>query len=161
MLKVKDVLAIKKSSAKAGIFTIRSDQNFYDALSLLTLHDIGSVVVMDQEKVIGMLTFRELLNEARLLLGKANGDVRLVKSFMQASPLICCLDDSTDDIRTNMLEKHARYVPVIDKDELVGVISLHDLAKAEMEEHAQENRLLKAYIRDWPEEDVAEKSVSG
>ena len=51
-----------------------------------------------------------------------------------------------------MLERHARYVPVMDGTTLQGVVSFHDVAKAVYEEQSFENRMLKNYIKDWPEE---------
>ena len=46
---------------------------------------------------------------------------------------------------------HVRYVPVLEGDTLLGVISFHDVAKSVLEEKSFENRMLKAYIKDWPE----------
>jgi CBS domain-containing protein len=51
-----------------------------------------------------------------------------------------------------MLEHHVRYLPVMESRALMGVISFYDVAKAVVEEQGFENRMLKAYIRDWPEE---------
>jgi CBS domain-containing protein len=56
-----------------------------------------------------------------------------------------------------MLERHVRYLPVLDGQTLVGVISFYDVAKAVLEEQGLENQMLKAYIRDWPEQE----SVNG
>jgi predicted transcriptional regulator len=52
-----------------------------------------------------------------------------------------------------MLERHARYMPVMDKAQLMGVISFYDVAKTVVDAQNFENQMLKAYIRDWPEED--------
>ena len=51
-----------------------------------------------------------------------------------------------------MLDSHHRYVPVMDDDTLMGVVSFHDVARAVLEEQGFENQMLKAYIRDWPAE---------
>jgi CBS domain-containing protein len=53
-------------------------------------------------------------------------------------------------MRRLMLEKHARYVPVMDGKVLMGVMSFYDLAKAVLEAQSFENKMLKAYIADWP-----------
>jgi hypothetical protein len=52
-----------------------------------------------------------------------------------------------------MLERHARYMPVLDQSTLMGVISLYDVAKAVVDSQNFENQMLKAYIRDWPDSD--------
>ena len=57
-----------------------------------------------------------------------------------------------------MLESHARYVPVLEGRMLMGVISFYDVAKAVVESQGFENRMLKAYIRDWP---AGEEQVDG
>jgi CBS domain-containing protein len=56
------------------------------------------------------------------------------------------------ELRRTMLEQHARYVPVMDGTTLQGVVSFHDVAKAVYEDQSFENRMLKSYIKDWPEE---------
>jgi CBS domain-containing protein len=58
-------------------------------------------------------------------------------------------------VRRMMLEHHARYLPVMENRTLMGVISFYDVAKAVVEEQTFENRMLKAYIRDWPEDEGA------
>jgi CBS domain-containing protein len=72
---------------------------------------------------------------------------------MDPGPLICTLETDMDEVRRMMLDRHARYLPVIDRQQLQGVISFYDVAKAVVDSQNFENRMLKAYIRDWPEED--------
>ena len=55
-------------------------------------------------------------------------------------------------LRRLMIEKHSRYVPVVEDGDLQGVISFLDVAKAVLEEQSLENTLLKNYIKNWPEE---------
>ena len=56
-----------------------------------------------------------------------------------------------DEVRRMMLDRHARYMPVIDNRMLMGVISFYDVARAVVDSQNFENKMLKAYIRDWPE----------
>jgi CBS domain-containing protein len=55
-----------------------------------------------------------------------------------------------DEVRRLMLQRHARYLPVLEQRTLMGVISFYDVAKAVVDSQDFENRMLKAYIRDWP-----------
>jgi predicted transcriptional regulator len=55
-----------------------------------------------------------------------------------------------DELRRLMVSTRTRYVPVMDGDTMICVISFHDVAKAVLEERNFENKLLKAYIKDWP-----------
>jgi len=59
------------------------------------------------------------------------------------------------ELRRVMLERHQRYVPVREGATLLGVISFHDVAKAVYEEQSFENRMLKSYIKSWPDEETA------
>jgi len=65
-------------------------------------------------------------------------------------------DTEVNEVRRVMLERHARYVPVLDGKVLLGVMSFYDVAKAVFEEQSFENEMLKAYIRDWPSETAEE-----
>ena len=69
---------------------------------------------------------------------------------MDDHPLTCTSETELDEVRRMMLERHARYMPVMDKRMLMGVISFYDVAKAVVDSQNFENRMLKAYIRDWP-----------
>jgi CBS domain-containing protein len=65
------------------------------------------------------------------------------------------METDMDEVRRMMLGRHARYMPVMDQRMLMGVISFYDVAKAVVDAQNFENRMLKAYIRDWPEEKEA------
>jgi len=56
-----------------------------------------------------------------------------------------------NDLRRTMIDSGARYLPVMDRDKLIGVVSFRDVAKAVLEEQDFENRMLKGYIKNWPE----------
>jgi CBS domain-containing protein len=77
---------------------------------------------------------------------------------MDDHPLTCTLATELDEVRRMMLERHARYMPVLDSRTLMGVISFYDVAKAVVDSQNFENKLLKAYIRDWPGEDETSAS---
>jgi CBS domain-containing protein len=79
-----------------------------------------------------------------------------VQTAMESAPLICTMDTEMDEVRRMMLERHARYMPVVQDHMLMGVISFYDVAKAVVDSQDFENKMLKAYIQDWP----ADKSSS-
>jgi CBS domain-containing protein len=74
---------------------------------------------------------------------------------MESHPLTCTSETDVDDVRRMMLDRHARYMPVMEDRMLMGVISLYDVAKAVVDSQNFENQMLKAYIRDWPSEETA------
>jgi CBS domain-containing protein len=146
-MKVSDILRVKGNT----LYTIPPEEPLADALRTMAEQDIGSLVVMSHGDLVGMLTFREVI-QAVVRNGGAVGDT-LVGSVMDDFPLTCTPDTELDEVRRMMLQRHARYMPVLTQKTLMGVISFYDVAKAVVESQDFENRMLKAYIRDWPVEE--------
>lgn len=145
-MKVSDILKVKGNT----LFTVTPDTPLSEAVVTMAEHDIGSLVVMEYGDLVGMLTFREII----LTLRENNGSLgeRIIRNVMDIHPLTCTPETDVNEVRRMMLEHHVRYLPVLDSKTLMGVISFYDVAKAVVEEQSFENRMLKAYIRDWPEE---------
>ena len=141
-MKVSDILRVKGST----LFTVTPDEPLSTAVSVMAEKDIGSLVVMEHGDLVGMLTFREVI----LAIVSNGGQVRRA---MDDAPVTCTVETDLDEIRRIMLERHARYMPVMDKRVLMGVISFYDVAKAVVDSQNFENKMLKAYIRDWPTEE--------
>ena len=143
-MKVLDILRVKGST----LYTVQPDEPLSVAAQIMTEKDIGSLVVMERGVLVGMLTFREVL----ACIVKNSGDMgaTLVRKAMDPQPLTCTSETEMDDVRRMMLERHARYMPVMDQKTLMGVISFYDVAKAVVDSQNFENKMLKAYIRDWP-----------
>jgi CBS domain-containing protein len=117
-MKVRDILRVKGST----LFTVAPDTALQTAVLVMSEHDIGSLVVMEYDKLVGILTFREVIAALAKHHGKLEG--LQVHSVMNQKPLTC-----------NM-----------------------DVAKSVVEAQDFENTMLKAYIRDWPED--TEKAAS-
>ena len=141
---VSEILRIKGST----LFTTTPDGLVIDAVKVMADNDIGSLVVMDHGKLVGMLTFREVL-AALASRGGTLGDVR-ISEIIERDPLTANPRLDVMELRGKMLERHARYVPVMEDATLQGVVSFHDVAKAVYEEQSFENRMLKSYIGDSP-----------
>ena len=77
-----------------------------------------------------------------------------VSAVMVHDPLVCAPEDTSESVRDRMTQQHVRYVPVVEGGRLLGVISFHDIAKAAIKEASFENRLLKRYIKNWPEQEA-------
>ena len=71
---------------------------------------------------------------------------------MVRDPVTAYPEMEVNELRGLMIEKHSRYLPVLDGDVLMGVISFLDVAKAVLEEQSFENKMLKSYIKNWPNE---------
>jgi len=149
-MKVSDILRVKGGT----LYTISPDQQLAGAVTTMAENDIGSLVVMDHGDLVGMLTFREVIQS----IVKNGGSVgnTLVRGVMDDHPLTCTPETEIDEVRRMMLQRHARYMPVMEQRTLMGVISFYDVAKAVVDSQDFENRMLKAYIRDWPAEAAQE-----
>ena len=145
-MKVRDILRVKGST----LFTVSQETALQTAVLVMSEHDIGSLVVMEYDKLVGMLTVREVIAALAQHHGQLDG--LQVKSVMNAKPICCNMETEIDDVRRMMLVDHARYLPVVDQKMLMGVISFYDVAKSVVEAQDFENTMLKAYIRDWPED---------
>ncbi len=153
-MKVSDILRVKGST----LFTVRPEDLLSEAAQTMSQHDIGSLVVMEHGDLVGMLTFREVIQAAV----RNNGEfgTQTVRKVMDDHPLTCTPDTEIDEVRRMMLSRHARYMPALNQKTLVGVISFYDVAKAVVDSQDFENRMLKAYIRDWPvEEETGERQA--
>jgi CBS domain-containing protein len=143
-MKVSDILRVKGGT----LFTVSPDTALSQAVTTMAENDIGSLVVMGHGELVGMLTFREVIQSV-VRNGGSVGST-LVRSVMDDHPLTCTPETEIDEVRRMMLGRHARYMPVMSQRTLMGVISFYDVAKAVVDSQDFENRMLKAYIRDWP-----------
>ena len=141
-MKVTDILRVKGNT----LYTVSPDETLWQAMQTMSEYDIGSLVVMEYGDLIGMLTFREVIN-AVVANGGSVG-TRHVRSVMDEAPLTCTPETDINEVRRMMLARHARYMPVLDHRTLMGVISFYDVAKTVVDQQDFENRMLKAYIRD-------------
>jgi CBS domain-containing protein len=155
-MKVSDILRVKGGT----LFTASPEEALSLGLKTMADRDIGSLVVMDHGELAGMLTFREVI-AAVVKNGGTVGNTA-IRSVMDDHPLTCTPETEIDEVRRMMLERHARYMPVMDQRTLMGVISFYDVAKAVVDSQDFENRMLKAYIRDWPvDEPGTQPAASG
>ena len=143
---VRDIIKMKGST----VFSIGPGARVSEAVNLMVAKDIGSLVVLDGEKFAGMLSFREVMKALGSRKGSLDGlkvsDIML-KDASCGSP-----DDSLEALRELMNREHIRYLPVKEGDKLLGVISFHDVANAVIKETTLHNRMMKSYIKNWPEE---------
>ena len=139
-MRVSEILRIKGHT----LFTTAPGGPVLDAVKVMAQNDIGSLIVMDHGKLAGMLTFREVLEA----LAQREGSLGAVTvdEVYERDPLTATPDLDVMELRRVMLERHARYVPVMDGATLLGVVSFHDVAKAVYEDQIVENRMLQSYI---------------
>ena len=139
---VSEILRIKGNV----LYTTPPNAAVLSAVKVMAQHDIGSLVVMDHGRMAGIVTFAEVLRA----LADREGSVGAltINEITDRDPLTAKPSVDVNALRRVMLERHARYVPVLDGTTLLGVVSFHDVAKAVLEEQSLENQALKSYISD-------------
>jgi CBS domain-containing protein len=154
-MKVSDILRVKGGT----LYTVTPEETLARALRTMADSDIGSLCVMSHGELVGMLTFREVI-QAVVRNGGSVGE-QVVRPVMDDFPLTCTPETELDEVRRMMLQRHARYLPVMSQKTLMGVISFYDVARAVVDSQDFENRMLKAYIRDWPAGEGDEPPTAG
>jgi CBS domain-containing protein len=143
-MQVSEILRVKGNA----LYTIPLDGAAIDAVKTMAEHNMGSLVVFDKGRMVGMLTFHELM---RAMSDDGSLDGVCVGEIMQREPVTASPKMDVNDLRRVMIDSGARYLPVMEGSALLGVVSFRDVAKAVLEEQDFENRMLKGYIKNWPE----------
>jgi CBS domain-containing protein len=137
---VSEILRIKGNT----LFTTPPEGSVVSAVHVMAQHDIGSLVVMDHGRMVGLLTFAEVLRALSERGGRL-GDLAVSDLYLR-DPVVAGPNMDVMELRRVMLDRHARYVPVMEGSMLQGVVSFHDVAKAVYEDQSREVSMLKSYI---------------
>lgn len=141
MMKVKEILA-KKS---AQVITITAEQSLYEASQLLAEHNIGAVVVVDSNNTpIGILSERDIVRKLSTL--KAEVIHHRVQDAMTEDIIIGFPEDDLSNVSSVMTEKRIRHLPIIDEHQLIGIVSIGDVVKAQLKSYRMEVHTLHQYI---------------
>jgi len=142
-MQVKEILRVKGNR----LVTVDPSGRAADAAKTMAQQNLGSLVVIEQGRMVGMLSFHEILQALA-----SSGDLGTVAiaDIMERDPVTATPEMEVNDLRRTMLESGARYLPVLQEAKLIGVISFRDVAKAVLEEQDFENKMLKGYIKNWP-----------
>ena len=143
MQNVKDILAYKGSQ----VWSVSPDDSVYAALKMMSDKEIGSVIVMQDEKLVGLLTERDYSRKV-VLLAKSSHDV-LVKDIMTSRVLCENPERSVEECMALMTGERARHLPVLDHKKVIGVISIGDLVKAVMHDQKILIDQLQQYITGY------------
>jgi CBS domain-containing protein len=129
---------------KPGIVSIAPHESVFAALELMASHDIGALVVLDDQVLAGMLSERDYARKV-ILLGKSSRDIRV--SEIMTHKVVCVGPDQTvDQCMAVMTEKRCRHLPVLEGKRVVGVLSIGDLVKETISEQQFQIAQLESYI---------------
>jgi len=143
------VRAITKNKGKA-VIGLNPMDTLDLAVKLMMEHRIGSLVVTENNKLVGILSERDLLN---VLHDKhAMWSPLTVIDAMTPNPYTCDPDNTLEEVMNTMVENNVRHLPVICEGKLEGMLSITDIVEELLKKAKFENKLLKNYIQNWPEE---------
>jgi CBS domain-containing protein len=140
MKKVIDILAKKGSN----VISVSPEAKIISALQIMQEKNIGSVVVIQEGKYMGILTERDYARKV-ILLDKNSSETSVAEIMTTDLPLI----DRTTSLESCMVimsEKNIRYLPVVEEGELMGIISINDLIRSTIQNHLEMIEYLKNYI---------------
>jgi CBS domain-containing protein len=140
MLTVKGLLDVKGRS----VYTVAQDTTIIDALRLMADKEIGAVMVTDSDKPIGILSERDVVRKIADV-GFFNLEMQ-VRELMTSPVFFVGLDYNLDECMALMTNKHIRHLPVIEEGKLVGLISIGDVVKAEIQDRDLLINHLENYI---------------
>jgi CBS domain-containing protein len=141
MKKVSEILASKG----AKVISVKPETRVIEALQLMADRNIGSVMVLSNDKYIGLLTERDYARKV-VLMGKSSAEL-IVKDIMSDDLPHVAKDTSVEDCMKLMSEKNVRYLPVFENENIIGIISINDVIKAVIADQADTIAQLENYIQ--------------
>jgi CBS domain-containing protein len=143
-MNIASILARKGSR----VVTCRAEQSIRQALSLLAEHNIGALVVVDEAGgTAGVLSERDVVREAardERLFGRTVGEI------MTRDVIVGVPEDDLRAVRHTMTERRIRHVPVIAEGRLIGIVSIGDVVKAELDQYLGEVDTLQTQVGARP-----------
>jgi len=127
------------------VHTCSPDDVLADVVDLLVGHNIGSLVVLSGGEMVGIITERDILRATAATRGPL-ASVK-VHERMTRCPIVASPRDDLTDVMGVMTERRIRHLPVVERGQLIGIISIGDLVKAQHDELCRENHYLKSYIQ--------------
>ena len=126
------------------IISVSENISVLDALKVMTEKNISAVLVMEDEQLCGIFTERDYARKI-ILQGKSSKDT-LIKEAMTANPITIKFSDSIDHCMELMTDKHIRHLPIVENDEVKGMVSIGDVVKFIIADQKQTISQLESYI---------------
>ena len=136
---IRDIL--KKKGSKT--ITTSKETKIVDIAHILTKEKIGALIIIEKEKVIGILSERDIV---RAFTQKKSVRNTQVHELMTKKVITCSLEDNNEDLLTLMVTKKFRHLPVLEKNKLIGIVSIGDLVKDRTKRLKKEIDQLKTYV---------------
>lgn len=143
MRTVNDILRTKGST----VFAVRPTDTVLDALAVMAEHEVGAVIVLDSEKLVGILTERDYARKV-VLAGRSSKSSQ-IKEIMTTHVICVAPQRAIEECMALMTDKRVRHLPVLDHKRVVGIVSIGDLVKATIAEQEFTIAQLQSYIAGY------------
>jgi CBS domain-containing protein len=127
-----------------AVHGVRPDDTVLAALGVMAEHDVGAVIVLDGDRLAGILTERDYARKVALV-GRASKDSP-VRAIMTGNVVCVPPSHTVEECMELMTERRVRHLPVVENGRVVGLISIGDLVKATIDEQEFTINQLKSYI---------------
>jgi CBS domain-containing protein len=138
-MNIANILARKGSMA----VTVRPEQSIRDALALLDRHNIGALIAVEGDRPVGILSERDIVREAA---HNESFFLRTVADLMTRDVIMGQPHDDLLTVAHTMTERRIRHLPVVDKDRLVGMVSIGDVVKTQRDHYQGEVDTLQTQL---------------
>jgi len=139
-----NVAQVLQNKISQTVYTIHPEATVLEAISLMADKGIGAIVVVHEGKVAGILSERDYTRKIALMQRKSFDTT--VSEIMTAKVLTVSRNTTVEDCLELMTDKHLRHLPIVENDELLGLISIGDLVKAAMDDQHKLIEQLQQYI---------------
>lgn len=127
------------------LITIHKQATVYEALQLMMDHNISAILVTENEDLQGIFTERDYARKV-VLQGKSSKEIK-IEEVMTSSLIVISPNDSIDSCMQIMTDKHIRHLPVVEANQIKGMVSIGDVVKFVIEDQKQTIKNLESYIQ--------------
>jgi CBS domain-containing protein len=125
-------MPVVRNHMSRGLLSVEPGTSITEAAQRMVEHSHGAVLVLEEERLVGIMTERDLM---RAVAGGAHGDA-VVAEYMSRNPETISPDDTTEHAAVLMIHGGFRHLPVVEQDEIVGMLSIRDLVRVALEDSA-------------------------